>query len=101
MARALSILSPWLRTTSHGNQFAALIVVQTRGTVLGAERVDYADTRDERVMHVVVKLVERLLQIRVRTNLRTDRNRFACRRHDEMLMRRNWVKKNAWWISKA
>jgi hypothetical protein len=58
------------------------------------------DTRYERVVHVVVKLVEGLLQIRVLADLRTGRD-FACWRLDEVLMRRNWIEKDVWRISEA
>src|SRR5215208_1928727 len=84
-----------------GDDLAAETVAQPRRTVLGAKGVNHTDTRDERVMHVVVKLVERLLQIGVLANLRTDRAHLARRRHDEVSMRRNRVIKHPRWISEA
>lgn len=48
--------------------------MQSRGTVLGAKRVYDDIRRHERVVHVVVKLVEGLLQFRVLADLRTDRD---------------------------
>ena len=86
---------------TSGDDLAAETVAQPRRTVLGTKGVNHTDTRDERVMHVVVKLVERLLQIRVLANLRTDRVRLACRRHHEVPMRRNRVIKHSWRISEA
>ena len=74
--------------------------MQPGGTILGAKRVDYTDTRDERVVHVEVKLVEGLLQFRVIADLRTDRVHFACRCQDEVLMRRN-RQEQVWRISTA
>src|SRR5215204_5984590 len=81
-----------------GDDLAAETVAQPRRTVLRAKGVNHTDTRDERVRHVVVELVESLLQIRVLADLRADGFHLACRRHDEVPMRRNRVIKHPRWF---
>ena len=60
--------------------------MQSRSTVLRAERVHRAVARHERVMHVVVELEERLIEIRALADLRTDRNQLAGGRRNEVPM---------------
>jgi hypothetical protein len=80
-------------STKRGDQVGTGTVVQPRRTVLGTKRVYDDIRRHERVVHVVVELVEGRLQFRVLADLRTDWDPFACRRLDEMPMRRNWSRK--------
>src|SRR5918996_3764786 len=84
-----------------GRYVRADIVVQPRSTALRAKRVDWTETRHLRVVHVVVKLVEGLLQFRVLADLRTDRDQFACWGLHEMPMRRNWSRKQVRGIGEA
>ena len=92
-----------LAATRQSDDLSALIVVQPWGTVLGSKRGDGTDAgdRDERVVHVVVELVEGILQIRVLADLRTDRDHFARRRQHEVPMLRNRVVEHVWWISET
>jgi hypothetical protein len=52
-------------------------------------------------VHVVMELVEGLLQIRVVADLRAHGDHLAARRPDEVPMRRNGVEEHVWWIGKA
>src|SRR5215210_6552945 len=75
---------PLLAAAEERSDLGAGAVVQAGGTVLRAERVDEAHARDERVVHVVVELVERLLEVGVLADLRADRNHLAGRVDNEV-----------------
>lgn len=90
-------LDPPLATTSHADQLDGMTVVQPWSAVLWSERGYVADTRHFRVVHVVVELVEGLLQAGLLTDLRADGDPITIGRHDEVPMVR-WTGERARWI---
>jgi hypothetical protein len=85
----------------HRHDGRARVVVQSGSTVLGAERMHGAEARHERVVDVVVELLERRHQFRVLAHLRSDRNELALRILDEVPMRRNLSDEQVRWIGEA
>ena len=70
-----------LRAAEPRRDFGALGLarVQPGGTILRAERVHRAETWHERVVHVVVELEKRLVEIWALTDLRTNGDQLTAR----------------------
>jgi hypothetical protein len=82
-------LFPTSVSAEPGRDLGTGSVMQPRGTVLRTERMDCAIAWDKRVVDVEVELFECLPQLRVLTDLRTDRDQIAGRRLNEVPMWRN------------